>query len=251
MHTSRTFLILFFLIAQANAQEVIHVAVASNFTAALQDLAAAFTARTELRIGISSASTGKLYAQIRNGAPFDLLFAADSLHPRLLEQSGHALPDSRFTYAIGRIVLWSRDPTLTADHCRHALEQPGGRRIAIAHPDLAPYGAAAREALNNLGLWQRISSRLVTGENINQAFQFVATGNAQMGLISYSQLVRGNTPVSTCQWIIPENLYTPIEQQAVALRRSDMNPDATKFMAFVRSPEGRKIIEQNGYFAAN
>jgi molybdate transport system substrate-binding protein len=231
----------------ATAQESITVAVASNFAPATRELAMRFEAESGQSVRVSSASTGKLYAQITNGAPFDVLLAADAERPRLLEAAGHGVAESRYTYAIGRLVLWSRDPALTGTDCRGLLENLGQKRVAIANPDTAPYGTAARETLMNLNLWQRIKPQLVVGENIAQTLQFVSTGNASLGFIAATQSLDARLPQATCIWPVPPELHQPIEQQAILLQRAAENSIAAGFLAFLRGPDGRKIIERHGY----
>lgn len=220
------------------------VAVASNFRAAAEEVTAAFTEQTGHHVRISSASTSKLYAQIRNGAPFDVFLAADSKHPRLLEEAGFTQPDSRQTYAIGGLVLWSRDEALTGKDCRSMLEDPGKLRVAIANPRTAPYGIAAKEFLIAANLWERVEPRLVYGENIGQAMQFVATGNAQLGIVAASQVGDPDLPKATCAWEIPAALHEPIEQQLVLLNDKKA---ATVFAGFLRRETARSILHDFGY----
>jgi molybdate transport system substrate-binding protein len=189
------------------------------------------------------ASTGKLYAQIVNGAPFDVLLAADSERPTRLEALDHGVAGTRFTYAIGELVLWSR----RAENCRASLEGHGTGRIAIANPDTAPYGSAARDFLKEAGLWERVEPRLVIGENIAQALQFVATGNAELGFIAWSQLHTPALPDATCTWPVPPSTHAPIEQQAVLLARAIANTTAKRFLGFLRSDAARVIIRRHGY----
>lgn len=219
------------------------VAVASNFSVTIDEIAAQFTTDTGHRVRLIPASTGKLHAQIVNGAPFDVFLAADSDRPQRLEASGAAVPGTRFTYAIGELVLWSRQ---LAD-CRGALDDPGGMRIAIANPATAPYGAAAREFLQQAGLWESVKPRLVIGESISQALQFVASGNAQLGFIASSQLRAPSLPDATCTWPVPTALYAPIEQQAILLQHGRDTDGARRFLQFLRSDSGRVIIERHGY----
>lgn len=227
--------------------EPLTVAVASNFALPAEALADRFTAETGHAVTLSTSSTGKLYAQIVNGAPFDLFLAADSRRPQLLEASGLAVPGTRFTYAVGALVVWSRDPSLAAGDCRRALEDPGFGRVAIANPELAPYGAAARQFLEAAGLWVQVQPRLVYGENIAQALHFVATGNAALGLVARSQAVDTRLPVASCSWPVPGDLHDPISQDAVVLRRAARNPAAAAFAAFLRGPAAAIIIRRFGY----
>jgi len=219
------------------------VAAASNFSAAIDDLASQFTASTGQRIRVTTASTGKLYAQVVNGAPFDVLLAADSARPESLEASGTGVPGTRFTYAIGELVLWSR----RIDDCRETLDSPGNARIAMANPEIAPYGAAAREFLQQAGLWESIRPRLVIGENISQALQFAASGNAQLGFIARSQMQAPSLPNATCTWPVPSSMHSPIEQQAILLQHGAGADGARRFLQFLRSDAGRVIIERHGY----
>lgn len=219
------------------------VAVASNFTKPMTMLASKFEQETGHKVILSFDSTGKHYAQITNGAPFDMFFAADVERPRLMEAAGKIVPGSRFTYAIGRLVLWSPH----ADYVdRHGmiLEQGEFKRLAIANPRLAPYGLAAQQVLQTRGLWNTVKSRLVRGENIGQAFHFVASGNAEMGFVALSQIRRPKNVNQGSYWNVPQSLYRPIRQQAVMLNENDA---ARAFLKFVRSPQARKLIEEFGY----
>lgn len=227
--------------------ESITVAVASNFAATMQDLAARFEVESGQSVQMSTASTGKLYAQIINGAPFEVLLAADVERPRLLEISGHGVAASRFTYAFGSLVLWSRDPALSEIDCRRGLENLGRQRLAIANPDTAPYGIAARETLISLGLWKRVQPHLVVGENIAQALHFVATGNARLGFIAATQSLDARLPDATCTWSVPTELHRPIEQQAILLKRAADKSTVADFMEFLRGSAGRAIIARHGY----
>jgi molybdate transport system substrate-binding protein len=233
------------LVLPVNAigEEVVTVAVASNFATAAAEVSAAFHDETGYRLRLSMASTGKLYAQIINGAPFDVLLAADRERPIRLEEADHGVAGTRFTYAIGELVLWSR----RTDDCRASLEGLGTGRIAIANPDTAPYGSAAREFLINAGLWEQVERRLVIGENIVQALQFVATGNAELGFIARAQLHAPALPDATCSWPVPPSTHAPIEQQAVLLARAVSNTTAKRFLGFLRSDAARVIIRRHGY----
>ncbi len=224
----------------ARAGEV-HVAVATNFAKAARALGAAFTAETGHRAVLSDGSTGKLYAQIVSGAPFQVFLAADVERPRRLEAEGRAVAGTRFAYAFGRLVLWSPDPARITGET--ALTSDDFRYLAIANPELAPYGAAARELLQQLDLWDRLQRRIVRGEDIGQAFQFVATGNAELGLVALSQVSgRGGS-----QWIVPPDRYAPIEQQAVLLEPGRDDPAAHAFLEFLRGDAARAQIERAGY----
>lgn len=220
----------------------IKVAVASNFSRTMTVISQQFEKSSGHKVKLIVGSTGKHYSQIHHGAPFDLFFAADSERPQRLEKEGLAIPGSRFTYAIGKVVLWSPDKDLI-DSQGKVLEQDSIRYLAIANPKLAPYGIAARQILQQRGLWQRYRGRLVRGENIAQAYQFVKSGNAALGFVAYSQL-KGDTAINGSYWVAPQSLYTPIEQQAVLLKDS---PAARAFMTFMRIPETISLIKNHGY----
>jgi molybdate transport system substrate-binding protein len=224
----------------------VRVAVAANFAGCLDRLAHAFEKSTGHDLIISAGSTGKHYAQIKAGAPFDVFFAADAERPALLVEAGLAFPDSRFTYAIGRLVLWmpmkKEDPDLKIDA---RLRSPDYRHLALANPRLAPYGRAAKQALTSLGLWEELEPRLVMGQSVGQVWQFVATGNAEMGFVALAQCLGAADPGS---WqVIDADLHDPIEQQVVLLRSAADNDAASQFLDFIRQPENRLLIENCGY----
>ncbi len=196
---------------------------------------------------MSSGSTGKLYAQIVNGAPFDVFLAADAERPEFLEAAGLIAAGSRKTYAIGHLVLWSRDDDLQGMDCREALQNGNYRRLALANPDTAPYGAAAREFLKSAGLWETASRRAVFGESISQTLHFVATGNATLGFVALSQLQNPALPAATCKWPVPESGHAPLRQQAVLLNRAGDNRGAREFSAFLQTPPARAVIARHGY----
>ena len=243
MRTCACVVLLALLAVTARADDPVTVAVASNFSRAAAELAARFAGETGLAIRLSNGSTGHLYAQILNGAPFDVFLAADVERPALLEQSGHAVTGSRFTYAQGGLALWSRD----ASDCLATLKDAGAGRVALANPATAPYGRAAMEFLTNIGYWEAVSSRAVYGENIMQALQFAATGNAVVGIIAKSQLANSRLPESACTWNVPEGSHGSIEQQAVLLKNAVGNDAAQRFVEFLQSSVAREIIERHGY----
>jgi len=217
----------------------INVACASNFQPSLQKIAAAFERTNPHRIRISSGSTGKLYAQIQHGAPFDVFLSADRERPTDLHQQGLAEPP--ITYAIGRLVLYAPngDP-------RARLERDDFRHLAIANPQTAPYGTAARAILQKLQRWDAVQSRLVTGENISQTFQFVHTRNAELGFVALTQVLAINAPQDR-YWLIPSEQHVSLEQDAVLLR-SSRTPDAARsFLAYLQSTTAREIIARDGY----
>ncbi len=219
------------------------IAVASNFTNAIEVVAKRFEEQRGDKIVLIFGGTGKFYAQIINGAPFDAFFAADIRRPALLEQQGVALPSSRFTYAVGQIVLFSPKPDYV-DANGAVLKKRAYRYLAIANPKLAPYGEAAKQVLEKLGLWDTLRFKMVRGENIGQAYQFVKSGNAELGFVALSQIKQPNQPISGSYWEVPADLYQPIKQQAVLL--SD-NRVAKAFMEFVQSDEAKAIIQGFGY----
>lgn len=230
------------LAAPAGAGEA-RVAVAANFETAAQALGRAFEARSADRVEFSFGATGALYAQIVNGAPFDAFFAADIERPRKLVERDLTTDDGRFTYALGRLVLWSKQSGLV-DGEGAVLRGDGFKHLAIANPKLAPYGRAAQQTLAHMGLWQALQPRLVRGQSIAQAHRYVASGNAELGFVALSQVTRPDLPEVGSRWRVPAELYQPIEQQAVLL--SDA-PAATAFAAFSRSDIGRRIIRAHGY----
>lgn len=229
----------------ARAADVV-VAVAANFAPALHRLAPDFEASSGDRLRIIPGSTGKLYAQIRQGAPFDVFLAADRRRPRRLEADGLTVPGSRFTYAIGRLVLWGSAKAVGEG--LPGLRRDDIHRIAIAEPQVAPYGHAAYEALQKAGLWQGLQSKLIRGESIGQAFHFVASGNADVGLVALSQVLAYQTRnAGGSYYLVPTGDYTPLVQQAVLLRRGGVNPAAKAFLAFMRDPHTRATIRDFGY----
>ncbi|MFZ9873729.1 MAG: molybdate ABC transporter substrate-binding protein [Steroidobacteraceae bacterium] len=233
------------LISRGESAEV-QVAVASNFAAPAKSLARAFHRTTGHRAVISLGATGKLYAQIRQGAPYEVLLAADAATPAKLIDEGLALADTRMTYAIGRLVLWSRD-TDRMDSNGKILSQGQFRRLAIANPKLAPYGAAAVQTLQALGALERLRSRLVEAANINQTFQFVASGNAEVGFVALSQVTRHDRLQKGSAWIVPANLHDPIIQEAVVLKRAGRNPAAQAWIRYLASNSAHEIIRSYGY----
>jgi molybdate transport system substrate-binding protein len=227
---------------QAAADEI-RIAVATNFSATMNDLVERFERETGHGVLVSSGSTGNHYAQIKNGAPFDAFFAADSERPRLLEQEGGVVAGSRFLYALGRLVLWSPEPGYVDDLGR-VLETSDFRRLAIANPQLAPYGAAARETLIARGLWERLMPRLAMGQDVGQTYAFVRTRNAELGFVALAQLRQPGKRIEGSYWIVPESLHRRIEQEAVLLR--DVAA-ARAFVEFVKGPVAREVIRSYGY----
>ncbi len=226
------------------AAETVTVAVASNFANAMRGLVDDFEAKTGHGVRVVPGSSGKLYAQIVNGAPFDVFLSADSERPGRLEREGRIVDGSRQTYALGQLVIWSADPGNAGD-CLSGLESPGQRKVAIANPLLAPYGLAAREFLEKRGLWERIGPNLVTGENVAQAAQFTATRNASIGLFALSQARQMDG--ATCSWIVPDDEYSPIAQQLVMLERASDSAAAIALVEFLLEDGVQERLERLGY----
>jgi len=225
------------------AEEETCIAVAANFTQTAKAIAERFEKTTGHKVTLVFGSTGKLYAQIKNGAPFDAFLSADTERPVLLEQEKIAIPDSRFTYATGRLVLWSPRAGFV-DSEGKVLEQDGFQHLAIANPKLAPYGLAAQRLLETRGLWQGLQGRIVIGEDVAQTFHFIKTGNAELGFVAYSQIMRPGFQEEGSFWEVPQSAYEPIHQQAVLLKD---NQTARDFLAFLRGDEALEIIGSFGY----
>ncbi|MCL7943176.1 molybdate ABC transporter substrate-binding protein [Marinobacter sp. ATCH36] len=243
--TIRSLLALTFLMASAMALAgEVRLAIATNFHDAAETLAAQFSETSGHSTRISYGSTGKLYAQIRHGAPFDVFLAADQERPQLVERNGYGVPGTRFTYAVGKLVLWSPDPEAFADP-QAFLRTGDFRSLAIANPATAPYGLAAMQTLENLGLWANLKSRLVRGESIAQTFQFVATGNAKAGFVALAQL-RDDHNGGT-RWEVPNHYHDPIAQQIILLERGRENQAARAWLDFLASKQAQDIIRQYGY----
>lgn len=224
----------------------VQVAVAANFTVPMQKIADAFEKDTGNHVQLSSGSTGKFYAQIKNGAPFEVLLAADDETPAKLEKEGKGIAGSRFTYAIGKLALWSSKPGLVDDK-GDILKKGGFDHIAVANPQLAPYGLAAVETLKTLGLYDSLSAKFVQGENIAQTQQFIATGNAPLGFVALSQIYEGGKIKSGSAWIVPEKLHTPIRQDAILLEKGKNNGVASALLKYLASPKAKAIIHDYGY----
>ncbi len=219
------------------------IAVASNFSEAIKEITKTYNQKTGISSTLSFGSTGKLYAQISNGAPYDIFLAADKLRPRLLEKEGLALPGSRFTYALGKLVLWSPVAGYV-DSAGKVLQKNKFRYLAMANPNLAPHGRAAKEVLQALNLWDSLSGKIAYGENIGQAFNFTQSTNSELGFIAYAQLKSQKYKSAGSYWDIPQTLYTPIEQQAILLKEK---AEARSFLVFLQSTEAQKIITDYGY----
>lgn len=224
--------------------ETVHVAVASNFNTTFANLASAFETATSHHIKRSSGSSGKLFAQIQHGAPFDVFLSADNDKPLRLIDSQLAIADTRFTYAFGALVLWSTSQEFSGVHEKRLISGKFNK-LAFANPMLAPYGQAAEHILKRLRMYKRTKAKHVQGENIAQTYQFISTGNADLGFVSLSQVLRRQNRAS--YWIVPSHLYNPIRQDAVLLSRAENNAAAKVFLIFLQSPEAKRIIESHGY----
>ncbi|MEZ2352600.1 molybdate ABC transporter substrate-binding protein [Caballeronia sp. RCC_10] len=234
-----------FASVQALAAEV-QVAVAANFTAPVQAIAADFERDTGNKVVASYGATGQFYAQIKNGAPFEVFLAADDTTPAKLESEGLTVPGSRFTYATGTLALWSaKDGYVDANG--DVLKKNAFTHLAIANPKAAPYGLAATQALARLGLTQAVSAKIVEGQNISQAQQFVATGNAELGFVALSQIYKNGKITSGSAWLVPASLHEPIRQDAVILQKGKDNAVAKQFADYLKGPKAAAVIKSYGY----
>jgi molybdate transport system substrate-binding protein len=222
------------------------IAVASNFFAPMQQIAELFQKESGNTVKVSFGSTGKFYAQIKGGAPFDVFVAADSATPQRLEEEGMTVNGSRFVYALGKLVLWSAQPGYVDDK-GEVLRKGGYSKLAIAHPKLAPYGMAAKQTLDGLGLWDVVQNKLVTGENITQAWQFAATGNAELAFVALSQVMHDGKVSTGSWWVVPAYMYNPIRQSAVLLSAAKDQAVAQAFLDFLKSEKAAAVIRSYGY----
>ncbi|MDP3617731.1 MAG: molybdate ABC transporter substrate-binding protein [Rhodoferax sp.] len=246
-HDCRTLLLVALLgsTGLAHADEV-SVAVASNFTGPMERIAPAFEKASGHKALIAYGTVGKFYAQIKNGAPFEVLISADDETPIRLEKEGLALAQSRFTYAIGKLVLWSAKPGLVDDK-GEVLKRGDFKRLSIANPKLAVYGAAAAESMKRLGVDAVLAPKLVFGENITQAYQFAASGNAELGFVALSQIYKDGQYVPGSYWLVPPALYPQIRQDAVLLARGKDNPAAAALLTYLKSDAAKQVIRAHGY----
>lgn len=234
-----------FAAGSAFAGEV-QVAVAANFTAPVQVIAADFEKDTGNKVVASYGATGQFYAQIKNGAPFEVFLSADDITPAKLESEGMTVPGSRFTYAIGALALWSaKDGYVDANG--DVLKKNEFRHLAIANPKTAPYGLAATQALDKLGLAQAVAPKIVEGQNISQTQQFIATGNAELGFVALSQIYKNGKITSGSAWMVPESLHEPIKQDAVILTKGKDNAAAKAFVEYLKGPKAAAVIKSFGY----
>lgn len=236
--------------AATQAGEVM-VAVAANFTAPMQKIAQAFEQDTGHKAQLAFGATGKFYAQIKNGAPFAVLLAADDETPARIEKEGLAVAGTRFTYATGRLALWSKSPNLVDDKGEvlrsNSLNKIGIHKIAIADPKLAPYGIAAMEVINKMGVQAVVTPKLVQGESIGQAYQFVSTENAQLGFVALSQISFDGRITQGSAWVVPQSMHTPLKQDALLLNPGKDNAAAHALLKYLQADKAKTIIRQYGY----
>jgi molybdate transport system substrate-binding protein len=231
--------------ASAQAGEV-RVAVASNFAAPLERIAVLFQQESGHTLKVSPGSSGKFYAQITGGAPFDVLLSADDAIPKRLLQEGKAVEGSRFVYATGRLVLWSAQPDFV-DAKGAVLNRGGFNKLAIADPRLAPYGVAAKETLEKLTMWNAMQEKLVKGENVTQTYQFAASENAELAFVALSQVMRDGKITAGSWWLVPSEFHKPIRQSAVLLSGAKDTVAAKAFLAFLKSEKAAAVIRSFGY----
>lgn len=241
-----TLLICSLLLSQSASAEEVQLAVAANFTAPMQKIAAEFEKDSGHKARLMFGATGKFYAQISNGAPFEVFLSADDETPARLEKDGLAVAGSRFTYATGRLALWSAREGYVDDK-GEVLKKGDFRHLSIASPKTAPYGAAAVQTLNKLGLLTALEPRFVQGENIAQTHSFIVSGNAELGFIALSQVFRDSRLASGSAWIVPANLHEPIRQDAVLLAKGQSNPAAAALLKYLKGDKARSIIKSFGY----
>lgn len=224
--------------------DTVQVAVAANFLAPMEAIASQFKAATGHEAVLVSGSTGKLFAQVQNGAPFEVFVSADSKTPKKLVKASLALADTQFTYAKGKLALWSAK----ADAVKDASALKGDfAHLALANPKTAPYGTAALEVLAKLGLTDAVSGKLVEGENIAQAYQYVASGNAELGFVALSQIYQDGQIRQGSAWVVPTDLYSPLTQDAILLKKGEDNPAASALLTFLKGEQAKAIILQYGY----
>jgi len=234
-----------FIACAAHAAEV-QIAVAANFTAPIKEIAAEFEKDTGHKVVASFGPTGGFYTQIKNGAPFEVFFAADDTTPEKLEKEGDTVAGSRWTYAVGKLVLWSSTPGYVDDK-GEVLKKNEFKHLSIGNPKTAPYGLAGIQTMEKLGLAEAIKPKLVEGSNITQAYQFVATGNAELGFVALSQVYKDGKITGGSAWIVPADLYEPIKQDAVILSKGKDNPAAKALADYLKGPKAIAVIKAYGY----
>jgi molybdate transport system substrate-binding protein len=238
------FVVVTLAVAPAFAEQVL-VAVAANFVPPFREIAIEFERTTGHNVQVAAGSSGNFYSQIKNGAPFDVFFSADNERPKLLGEEGFGVKDSRFTYAIGRLVLWSPNADLIKGEETPRFKQY--KRLAMANPKTAPYGVAAMQAMQKLELWEGIQSQIVMGESLGQTMGFIESGNAQLGFVALSQVLDPKIKGKGSRWDVPTNLHEPIKQDVILLTKGKNNPAAKALMEFMGSPQAKAIIERYGY----
>ena len=238
------FVVVTLAVAPAFAEQVL-VAVAANFVPPFREIAIEFERTTGHNVQIAAGSSGNFYSQIKNGAPFDVFFSADNERPKLLGEEGFGVKDSRFTYAIGRLVLWSPNADLIKGE--ETLRFKQYKRLAMANPKTAPYGLAAMQAMQKLELWEGIQSQIVMGESLGQTMGFIESGNAQLGFVALSQVLDPKIKGKGSRWDVPTNLHEPIKQDVILLTKGKDNRAAKALMEFMDGPQAKTIIERYGY----
>lgn len=235
------------LLAMSSAQaDEVQVAVAANFAAPIQAIAADFEKDTGHKLVSAFGATGQFYTQIKNGAPFEVFLSADDSTPQKLENEGETVKGSRFTYAVGTLALWSSKDNYI-DGKGSVLVDNQYQHLAIANPKAAPYGLAATQVLSKLGLTERVKRKIVEGQNITQAYQFVSTGNAELGFVALSQIYKDGKVTSGSAWIVPAEMHDPIKQDAVILNKGKDNPAAKALVEYLKSPKAAAVIKSYGY----
>ncbi|WP_342247268.1 molybdate ABC transporter substrate-binding protein [Pseudomonas sp. OTU5201] len=238
-------LVALFALGSATAAEV-QVAVAANFTAPIQAIAKDFEKDTGHKLVAAYGATGQFYTQIKNGAPFEVFLSADDTTPAKLEKEGESMPGSRFTYAIGTLVLWSAQDGYV-DAQGDVLKTGQYKHLSIANPKTAPYGLAATQVLEKLGLTKTVAPKLVEGQNITQALQFVSSGNAELGFVALSQVYKDGKITSGSAWIVPAEMHEPIRQDALILKKGETNPAAKALVDYLKGPKAAEVIKSYGY----
>ncbi len=233
-----------FPLSQVGAGELT-AAVAANFVPPFREIALEFEQTTGHHVQVAAGSSGNFYSQIKNGAPFDVFFSADNERPKLLEDEGLGVKDTRFTYAIGRLVLWSPNADLVKGE--ETLRSKHVRRLAIANPKTAPYGVAAMQTMQKLKLWENLQPHIVMGESLGQTIGFIESGNAELGFLALSQVMDPKIKGKGSRWDVPSHLHEPIRQDVILLTKGKDNQAAKAFMEFIGGPQAKTIIERYGY----
>lgn len=238
------FVIIAMTVPPAFAEQAL-VAVAANFIPPFREIATEFEKSTGHQLQVSGGSSGNFYTQIKNGAPFDVFFSADNERPQKLEEEGLGVKDTRFTYAIGRLVLWS--PTADLIKGEETLRLKQYKKLAMANPKTAPYGVAAMQTMQKLELWEGLQPHIVMGENLGQTMGFIESGNVQLGFVALSQVMDPKIKGQGSRWDVPTHLHEPIKQDVILLTKGKDNPAAKALMEFMSGPPAKTIIERYGY----